>query len=651
MSARYFSRRAAPRLVSESRLKWKVKSARGFAPVFAYGSLLAVSAGFAAAQTAPPIAPPDTTRKVSPFPTGVIPLPQGAPPTGLQAPLPAPTLPPGTGEKPLRQSPDLRGLNSYLQSKPLDINDAVAIALATSRNFANAVSALYRAQGRTSEARAALVPTFGIGANITEFDAPTTANLGAVGGGTSGATGGAASAPFVIVNQFNPVITATFDLPLDIAGSLRAAASQAQFQEVAAKIDINRVRNQIVLDVKSAFYSALRAQAQVVVAQDNLNNSLGRLSDANKNYAAGTAPRFDIITAQSDVANAQQGLINAKAQVSLALASLKNTIGLNVRTPLSLTSDGAVENPPGVAPPTVPPIGPDGRPTDSLGAPGTPPAPTPNAPVTTPPPLLAPPINTDQAAPKDPTGKSQSAAPPTQNLVTDTLDLGPEFDAVFREALASRPEILEGDAQIAAAQKGVVFARRSELPSFGVSLGYTESPNAAGFTRFNQFAATLNVNIPIFDGGLSRARVQEARADVATAQTNRRNAEDQVGLEVQQAYIALVQGRDRVQVTNVGLSQAREAFRLARVRYNAGVSQQAGISPELELINAQTSLAQAESNQVNAIYDYNLARAQLDKATGRYSYVPLGGGYASPPPPNVTGRPAPDKKPDGKEKK
>ncbi len=602
MSGRFLPRRAALRVSGKS------------TPLLAGVGLLVSSVSIAAAQTAPLQAPPDpAVRKPAPFPTGVIPLPQGAPPTGLQSPLPAPALPLATGEKPRLASP---GLTGYLQSKPLNINDAVAITLSVSRNYALAVSALYRAQGRTGEARAALTPTFGLGAALTEFDAPTVANLGGLSGGNSGG-GNSSSSGFIIVNQFNPVITATFGVPLDIAGSLRAAVGQARFQEVAAKIDVNRVRNQIVLDVKNAFYTALRAQAQVVVAQDNLNNSLGRLSDANKNYAAGTVPRFDIITAQSDVANAQQNFINAKAQVSLALAQLKNTMGLSVRTPISLTSDGAVELPTGVEPPTVPPIGPDGRPTDSLTNPDAR-NPKPETPITTPPPMLAPPINTDQAAPKDPTGKSQSAAPPVTNLVVDTLDLGPEFDAVFREALQNRPEILEGDAQIAAARQGIIYARRSELPSFGLSLGYTGSPNAAGFTRTDQLAATLNVSVPIFDGGMARARVAEARADVATAQTNRRNAEDLVGLEVQQAYIALVQGRDRVQVTNVGLSQAREAFRLARVRYNAGVSQQVGISPQLELINAQSTLAQAEANQVNAIYDYNVARAQLDKAAGRY---------------------------------
>ena len=91
-------------------------------------------------------------------------------------------------------------------------------------------------------------------------------------------------------------------LPLDVSGTLRAAVSQAQFQEVAARIDVNRVRNDVVYNVKNAFYNVLRAQAQIAVATDLLNNALSRLNDANKNYAAGTAPRFDVISAQRDVA-------------------------------------------------------------------------------------------------------------------------------------------------------------------------------------------------------------------------------------------------------------------------------------------------------------------------------------------------------------
>ncbi|MGG2329574.1 TolC family protein, partial [Salmonella enterica] len=76
----------------------------------------------------------------------------------------------------------------------------------------------------------------------------------------------------------------------------------------------------------------------------------------------------------------------------------------------------------------------------------------------------------------------------------------------------------------------------------------------------------------------------------------------------------LVQARERVQVANVGLAQAREAFRLARLRASAGVTATPQASPELELSNAQTTLTQAETNRVTALYDYNIARSQLDRA-------------------------------------
>ena len=611
----------------------------GLTPIGALPRCYAQAAG---TQPAPANAPQSNPPAVKPppVPTGIVPLPQSVPPTGLQAPLPTPALPLPTGDKPVLTSPDIATLSAYLQQHPLTINDAVSIALATNRALATSVEALFRAQGRTLEARSLLNPTLGVSGNLTEFDAPTTANLAALSGGGSGGsassgTGSSAAPAFLIVPQFNPVFTASVGLPLDIGGTLRAAASQAQFNEVAARIDINRIRNQVVLDVKNAFYNVLRARAQVDVATDNLNNTINRFNDAQKNYAAGTAPRFDVITATRDVSDAQQNLITAKSAVSVDIALLNNALGLNINTPLQITPTGAVDTPPDVAPPTLP----SSAPSTSAGSSGT------NAPNTIPPtppntqtanPVPAPTLRPDQAAPKDPSGKSFNALTPS-NVVFDTLDLGPEYNAVLQEAQRNRPEVLEADAQIAAAQRGIQYARRSELPSFNLSVGYTYTPNAAGFTRQSEGAATLGFTVPILEGGLARARVRQARADVATAQTNRRGAVDQITLDVRQAFLTLIQARDRVAVANVGLTQAREAARLARVRYNAGVSQQTGISPLLELSSAQTSLALAEANQVNALYDYNNARAQLDRAAGRYSYVPNGPGYATPPPSRVTG--------------
>lgn len=558
-------------------------------------------------------APPDTrVVKPPPVPTGVIPLPKGPPPVGPMARMPKALIPLPDGRTPLTVSPGQDDLARLLQNRSLTINEAVAIGLGSNCALAGAVSSLYRTQGRTAEARAALNPTFGLGANVTEYDSANVAHLGA--------------STITIQNQFNAVFGANASLPIDISGSLRAAVSQAQFQEIAVRIEINRVRNQIVLDIKTAFYNALRAQAQTAVAQDGLNNALARLNSAQKNYAAGTSPRFDVITAQREVADVQLSLIQSKSQVSLALALLKSNMGIAIRTPLKITDAGAVETPPGVAMPDALPPFPSSK--GQRIEPGTE---TPSAPLRdTPPPHKAQPIGPDTAQPKDLTGKPLSGGSITGD-VEDPITLGSDFDAVLREGMQSRPEILESDAQLAAARKGIQLARRSSQPSLSASLGYSYDPTAAGFSRTNEGRVGLNLNVPIFDGGLARARRQEAEGDVASAQVNRRQAVDQVQLEIQQAYLNLVQARDRVAVATVGLAQAHEASRLAQVRYNAGVSQQIGVSPILEISSAQVSLTQAQSSLVTALYDYNTARAQLDRATGRYSWTPDAPGYPAPP--------------------
>jgi outer membrane protein len=515
---------------------------------------------------------------------GVTKLPQDAPPTGLQTPVPPPALPLPRPDRPTAASP---ALASRLAEQPLSINDAVAVALATNRQLAFSGEELYRAQGRTSEVRASLNPGLSVSAGPTFLD-----------------------------NSLQPGGIAAATLPIDISGALRAATSQAQFQEVASRLDINRTRNQIVYDVKGAFYNVLRAEALVVVATENLQNSLDRLKDANTRYQVQTVAYFDIVRVQTDVANAQKLVIQARNGVSLNTGFLNSAIGIDVTTPLRVTDRNAVEQPPGVPPPSVPPLTPRSD---------VPPSGTGNGAVNAAPPPEA--IQPEQVS---------LTAPRPDQIISQALTLGPEFAPLLKEALATRPDVLEADAQITAANRGIQYARRSLLPSLALSLGYYDIRNSTGNRRINEPEASIAITLPLFDGGLARAREQQARAAVAQAITNKRQAIDVVTLDVQQAYLNLVQARDQVAVANQALAQARQGFQLARVRYNAGVAR-TGVSPQLEVSDAQAALTQAETNQVNAVYDYNQSRAQLDRAIGRYAYVQNGPGYSQIPSAKITG--------------
>jgi outer membrane protein len=521
-------------------------------------------------------------------PLGVTQLPQQPPPTGMQMPLPTPVSPIPQPYNPAATSPQLSALPGQLAKQPLTLTNAIAVALATSPQLALSGESLYLAQGRTSEGRALLNPNVGI---------------------TAG--------PVFLRYSLQPAAIATATLPFDISGAIRAANSQLQFQEVATRLDINRTRNETVYNVENAFYGVLRAEALVGVSTENLQNSLDRLNDANLRYQNRTVAYFDVVRAQTDVANAQKLVIQARNGVSIATGQLDNIMGIDVTTPLRISDKGAVTEPPDVPPPTATPLTPESNvPQSGLGNGAVKPAPTP------------------ESMQQQPT---HLTAPRPDEVINQALTLGKEFQPLLKEALATRPEVLEADAQIAAATKGILYARRSLLPSLGLTLGYYYVRNSTGTTRINEPEASLSFSLPLDDGGLARARVQEARANVATATTNKRQTLDTVTLDVQQAYLNLVQARDQVAVANAALGQARTAFQLARTRYNAGVASRAGISPLLEVSDAQAALTLAEQNQVNALYDYNGARAQLDRSIGRFAFMLSGPGYNSVPPPNVVG--------------
>lgn len=447
------------------------------------------------AQTPPPSGPSQTpSDQQGTLPAGALPLPQTPPPTGLQAPVPPPAAPFPKPNFSRPVSPTLRQLTGKAQTQPLTINDAIAVALSTNKTLALSVDNLLAAQGRTSEARSAYNPTLGSTLAFTHLNQGTTATFG--------------NQTLTLVNQDQGQINLLASLPIDISGLLRAATEQAQFEEIAARLDVNRVRNQIVSDVKTAYYNVLRAQAQVRVAQENLQNASDNYTDAERRFRAGTVARFDVFSAQTTVANGQQALIATQNQVSLAIAALNNTIGIDVNTPLQVTNQGAVELPPGIVLPEIPSTTLEGQGSN----PGGPPPQPESAPGADPPQMPQGPAN----------------APTASAGLVPSLELGPEYDAALHEALRLRPEIMEADANIAAARKGIVLAYRSILPTLGLTWGLAYAPNTAGFApQTTTWEGVAQLNLPLYDGGVARSRVRQARANVATAETNRRISVDE----------------------------------------------------------------------------------------------------------------------------
>ncbi len=121
----------------------------------------------------------------------------------------------------------------------------------------------------------------------------------------------------------------------------------------------------------------------------------------------------------------------------------------------------------------------------------------------------------------------------------------------------------------------------------------------------------LNLNWPLFDGGNRIARYREARANFDAAKARVKAQELDISREVEQAIIAVDEAQERIQAAQKAVESAQENFRLAQGRFDAGVG------TILELTDAQLELTRAQNTEAQALADYRIALARLERFVGR----------------------------------
>jgi outer membrane protein TolC len=188
-----------------------------------------------------------------------------------------------------------------------------------------------------------------------------------------------------------------------------------------------------------------------------------------------------------------------------------------------------------------------------------------------------------------------------------------EAEAI-REAVVRRPEVLQAEETLKQNTEEIRFQRRARLPQFSLTGSYTLTPDAAGLAaEDHQWQVSAGATLDVFDAGLIRSRVREAEAGRDVAAAGLEQARQLVGQNVRRALAVLRQAQYNRQTTAANVQQAQEALRIAQVRY------QAGVSTNVEVTDAQVALTQAQTNQVNAEYDYLDAETGLAGALGRYA--------------------------------
>jgi outer membrane protein TolC len=120
----------------------------------------------------------------------------------------------------------------------------------------------------------------------------------------------------------------------------------------------------------------------------------------------------------------------------------------------------------------------------------------------------------------------------------------------------------------------------------------------------------LTFSVPIFDGGQRESRISETRSRVRQESIRMQDVSDQVTLEVRNALLTLESSTQQVAVSQKGLELALKELTFARDRFSAG------LGTNIEVTNAQTSVARARDNQIEALFRFNASRINLARAKG-----------------------------------
>ncbi len=203
----------------------------------------------------------------------------------------------------------------------------------------------------------------------------------------------------------------------------------------------------------------------------------------------------------------------------------------------------------------------------------------------------------------------------TNLFLEDTLNYTPyDKDLAYCLDYASknRPELEQAKQGIEVARGAVKVARSGYQPQISAfaSQNWATGDGHWPADEESDWAVGVNVNLTIFDTGVTRAKSHAAEANYFSAQEAYRDTVDAVMLDVRSQYLNLREAEKRISTTEVAVSQAEEDYRIAQLRY------QAGVGTNTDVLDAQVALTDAQTNYLQSVYDYNISKTNLETAIG-----------------------------------
>ena len=184
-------------------------------------------------------------------------------------------------------------------------------------------------------------------------------------------------------------------------------------------------------------------------------------------------------------------------------------------------------------------------------------------------------------------------------------------DELVALGIGHRPESASLKNTIIGLGAAKVYAGQAGDPSINMTLSNNQTLDPVGINPQKEVnTATFLLSIPLYDSGVARARKEQVQATINQTKNNLDLLKLSISQEVRSALANLANAMSRQKAANEQSELAKEVVRIARIR------REAGEGTVLEIIDAETSWANAQNNLINSMYDYFGAYADLQRAVG-----------------------------------
>ena len=297
------------------------------------------------------------------------------------------------------------------------------------------------------------------------------------------------------------------------------------------KITLTGTVNEVVCEVKKAYYNLQYALEAKKVAEEMVARYESFYNQAKAFYMAGTSPKVDVTIAEVNLSNSKLLLIQAENAVEIAMAKLNNSMGLPYSNRYRIS--------------------------DNL------------------------------------------------RYKACNISLNEAIDI----AKVSRPEFQLAEVKVEEALQNVKLVKKSYFPTITVEGQYQKGGRSWTSNYGYNFGGYLN--FPTINGMLIKNEIKEAKALHSREQANAMDTKNNIYYEIQQAFYSMMERKNSIPVAFLGLKQAKENYELSYGRYKVGVGN------PVELKEAQVQFQDAMLKYYNSLYQYNFARAELEKYIGK----------------------------------